>query len=77
MSTCSKERLPGLQRPPWIYYCGLLVCVSLRSSKETLLPTPDIKKPDQEIGFKDRSNKATIVCSSHARKGTDLFLRTP
>ena len=33
-------------------YCGLLVCVSLRSSKKTRLPNPDIKKPDQEIGLR-------------------------
>ena len=76
VTICQPARLcsPWCQRQPWIYYCDLLVCVSLRSSKETRLPTPDIKKPDQLIGFKGRSNKATIVCSSHARKGSVLDL---
>ena len=52
MSTCTAvhRQLPDAALD---LYCGLLVCVSLRSSKVNRSPTPDIKKPDQEIGLGD------------------------
>ena len=66
MSTCFYiVILEGLKCPlhPLDLYCGLLVCVSLRSSKKTRLPTPDIKKPDQEIGLRCSGHYATFFCA--------------